>query len=101
MDANILGLGFLGAIGMYFSYISMNSPSIVNVSPVTPWGEQVGKTHAIQSMHGDASMSTELLRRKTIQTVGRLKPMFLKENRTQLGTATGAVETFMIRRKLE
>jgi len=63
---------------------------------ITPWGEQVGRTKYIQSKHGDASMATELARRRTVQRVGRLDPDKIKESRTSTGAATGAVETFFI-----
>jgi hypothetical protein len=41
-------------------------------------------------------MNTELIRRRVIQAVGRLDYSKLKETRTQMGSTTGAFETFML-----
>jgi hypothetical protein len=90
MDANILGIAFLVGLVTYFGY---NQP-IAKINPI--FNIQEGRTKFIQSIRGDASMRTELLRRQTIQQVGRIKPQYIKENFTQSGSTTGYLETFMI-----
>jgi hypothetical protein len=97
MNATVLGISFLAILSLYFGYVSWTKPKFtIPQNPITPWGESTGKTHHIQSKHGDASMMTELRRRQTIQQVGRLNKKKLKESRTQFGSTTGAVETFML-----
>jgi hypothetical protein len=93
MDLNTIGILALGALA-YYGYTTVNTIQPV-LNPTTPWGEQVGKTRSLQSK-GDASLATELVRRRTIQSVGRLNPQSLKETRTLTGSTTGALETFMI-----
>ena len=96
MDANILGLSFIGALCAYAGYVTYSTPKPEKPTIKFPWGLETGKTKQIQSMHGDASMVTELRRRQTIQQVGRLSKSKLKEGRTLLGSKTGAIETFML-----
>jgi hypothetical protein len=97
MNATVLGLSFLGILSLYIGYVSWTKPEVtIPQNPFTPWGEETGKTHHIQSKHGDASMRTELIRRQTVQQVGRLNRNKLKESRTQFGSTTGAMETFML-----
>ena len=93
MDLNTIGIIALGALA-YYGYSTWNTTQPV-LNTTTPWGEQVGKTRSLQSK-GDASLATELVRRKAIQSVGRLNPWKLKESRTSMGSTTGALETFMI-----
>lgn len=88
---NVLGVLFLGGVGAYFVYYS--PPSEKKDEPI--WNEQIGKTRSLQAK-GDASLNTELIRRRVIQSVGRLNPKKLKESKTQKGTSTGAIETFML-----
>ena len=97
MNATILGISFLGILSLYIGYVgwTKQEPTIPK-NPITPWGEDTGKTHHIQSKHGDASMMTELRRRQAIQQSGRLNKNKLKESRTQFGSSTGAMETFML-----
>lgn len=95
MDANLLGLSFLGVLTIYVGYIGLTT-SENKIQPITPWGEQTGKTHHIQSKNNDASMMTELKRRRAIQQVGRIGKYKLKESRTQFGSTTGALETYML-----
>lgn len=71
-------------------------PSRTLKTPITPWGQQIGRTRPIQSKTGDASMATERTRRKTIFTSNRMYPEKVKESRTSTGATTGAVETFGI-----
>lgn len=96
MDANILGLSFLGILALYAGYIGWSKKESLPINPITPWGEDTGKTHHIQSKNGDASMATELRRRQAIQQVGRIAKYNLKESRTQFGSTTGALETYML-----
>jgi len=97
MDATTLGISFLGILSLYVGYVSWTKPvKTIPKNPITPWGEDAGKTHHIQSKNGDASMMTELRRRQAIQQVGRLDKKKLKESRTQYGSTTGAMETFML-----
>ena len=89
----ILALGILIAYGFYLQYTpSQKRPQV----PSFLWNESTGKERSIQSMNGDASMSTELIRRRTIQQNGRLDKSKLKETVTQKGSKTGAIETFMM-----
>ena len=97
MDLNVIVLSIAGLIILYFGYTVWNQP--VYVIPSIPRllvPLETGKTHHIQSMRGDASMNTELRRRRVIQAVGRLDPSKLKESRTATGSTTGAIETYMI-----
>lgn len=89
MIADILGVLFLAGIGSYF--FSAKKP--LEFKPI--FNIQEGKTRSLQAK-GDASLHTELLRRRTIQRVGRLDYSKIKESRTQIGSTTGAIETFMI-----
>ena len=57
---------------------------------------QVGKTHHIQSMTKDASMFTEMNRRRAIQSSGRFQKNKLKETRTSTGSTSGSIETFFL-----
>lgn len=88
MIADILGVLFLAGIGSYF--LSGKSPELKPAFNI-----QEGKSRSLQAK-GDASLHTELLRRRTIQRVGRLDYSKIKESRTQFGSTTGAIETFMI-----
>lgn len=96
MDFNILGSFFLGSLALYAGYVIQNETTKTTKTPQFIWNEQVGRTRSLQTMHGDASMNTELIRRRAIQASGRLDYSKLKETRTQLGTTTGAFETFML-----
>jgi hypothetical protein len=97
MNATTLGISFLAILSVYIGYVGWTKPEItIPQNPITPWGENTGKTHHIQSKHGDASMMTELRRRQAIQQVGRLDKHKLKESRTQFGSTTGAMETLML-----
>jgi len=94
---DVLGLSFLGILGMYIGYSGWNHKTYVEPQrPAILWGEQVGRTRALQTMHGDASMATELIRRRTIQASGRLNKSEIRETQTLIGSTTGAIETFMI-----
>ena len=94
MDLNTLGIIALGALTYYIGYTSWNTPK-PDINPVIPWGEQAGKTRSLQSK-GDISLYIEKLRRRTIQSSGRIDKQKIKESRTLIGSTTGALETFMI-----
>jgi hypothetical protein len=97
MDLNTIAIGVLGVLFTYgFYYAWKSSQPVVQKTLITPWGEQVGRTRAIQSKTGDASMATERTRRKTIFTANRMYPEKVKESRTTTGSVTGAIETFFL-----
>jgi hypothetical protein len=96
MDANVLGLSFLGILTLYAGYIGWSNQEVQPINLITPWGEDTGKTHQSQSKTGDASMVTEFRRRLAIQQVGCKAKQNLKESRTQFGSTTGALETYML-----
>ena len=97
MDLNLFGLGLLSIPILYLAYLYFTLPKdIVPDKPRALWGEQVGRTRSIQSKTGDASMATELSRRRAIQQAGRLNKTKLKETRTSTGSSTGAFETFFL-----
>ena len=97
MDLNVLGISFLGLVVAYLGYQSYIAPSIpTNKHLQLPVPIENGKTHAIQSKTGDASMRTELLRRRAIRTIGIDKLCKIKETRTLLGSHTGAIETYFL-----
>jgi hypothetical protein len=89
---DFIGIAALGALTIYIGYVINKPEPIIATSP---WNEQIGKTRSLQAK-GDASMNTEMIRRRAIQAVGRLDYSKLKETRTQWGSATGALETFML-----
>ena len=97
MDLNTFGLLFLGSIVGYGTYQYWKAGiAAVPKTLKTPWGQQVGRTRPIQSKNGDASMATELSRRRAIQEASRSTPYKLKESRTTTGSATGVIETFLL-----
>ena len=91
MDLTIVGLLFLAGVTIYFT----NTTTKLQENLLIPWNEGVSKSRSLQAK-GDASMRTELLRRRAIQSSGRLNTKKIKETRTQLGSITGAIETFML-----
>lgn len=94
MDLNTLGIIALSALSLYIGYTVTNISETKYVqSPV--WNEQAGKSRSLQAK-GDASLMTEMIRRRVIQTAGRLDHLKIKESRTLIGSTTGAIETFMI-----
>ena len=54
--------------------------------------QDTGKTHYNQSKTGDASLFIQKVRRKAI----RSSDSPIKESHTQLGSTTGAVETYFV-----
>lgn len=97
MDLNTVSICLLSIPFIYVVYLYVTLPKeLVPEKPKFLWGEQVGKSKLIQSKNGDASMSTELTRRRTIQQAGRLDTSKLRESTHQKGTTTGAIETFFL-----
>ena len=100
MYLNWIGLGFVGIVGLYFGWQAFKFFTRVVPSAPTRTGllvaQDTGKSKHNQSKNGDASMNTELQRRRTVQMVGRSKPESIKETVYQKGSTTGAIETFFL-----
>jgi hypothetical protein len=90
MIADIFGVLVLFGIGTYMWRSVPENPSKQPIFNI-----QDGKQRSLQAK-GDAGLYIEKVRRRTIQQVGRLDPRKLRETRTQFGSATGVIETFMI-----
>ena len=101
MDLNTIFLSLFGLMFVYASYTAWTSPIPVTFNPIRNGllvAQDVGKSKQIQSKTGDASLHVEKVRRQTIKTVGTAKPLTIKESTYQLGSTTGAIETFLIGR---
>ena len=96
MDFNLVGISLLSLLGFYISYKGYNTYTEITTKPISPWNNQEGRTRDLQSLRGDASQYIELRRRQTIHQAGRLQPSKIKETKTQIGSTTGALETFML-----
>lgn len=97
MDLNTISVGLLSMPLLYLLYLYFTLPvTLVPEKPRFLWGEQVGKSKFIQSKNGDASMATEMTRRRAIQMVGQQSPSKIKETRTSSGSGTGAIESFFL-----
>ena len=94
MDLNTLGIIALSALSIYVGYTVSNT-SQNKIEIPTIWNEQTGKSRSLQAK-GDASLMTEMIRRRVIQSAGRIDKLKIKESRTLFGSTTGAIETFMI-----
>lgn len=94
MYLNLIGLGLISIFFAYLGYYAWR-PLPIEIDPVR-YGllvaQDTGKTKQVVSKTGDVSMQTELRRRRTIQTIGRVTHKF----RANLGSVSGAVETYMI-----
>ena len=98
MDINTIFLIGGASFFIYLIYASLK-PKHTSFIPQRSGllvAQDTGKTKVNQSKTGDASLAIERVRRQTIQSVGRVNKRGIKETRTQLGSSTGAVETFMI-----
>ena len=95
---NTISLTLFGVLLLYGAYTCwLNYPKVIpQTQPITPWGQQVGRTRPIQSKNGDASMVTELNRRRAIQGIGCKEPKKIRESRTSSGSSTGAMEAFFL-----
>jgi len=99
MYLNWIGLGLISFVVVYLTYQVWNNTSPPEFNPIRSGllvAQDVGKTKQIQSKTGDASMATELNRRRAIYTFGYEKPCYIKETKHQKGSTTGALETFFI-----
>ena len=98
MYLNLIGLGLVSVFVAYFVYSAWQPASKV-LNPIRSGllvAQDTGKSKQIQSKTGDASMRTELNRRRAIQTVGLAKPKTIRESTYQTGSTTGALETFFL-----
>jgi hypothetical protein len=89
MDLNVLGILFLSGLA-YYTY------TIPKKEEIIPWNIQDNKSRSFVNKNKDASLYTELKRRQAIQTVGRLEFSKIKETKTQKGSTTGYLESFII-----
>jgi len=91
MIGNLLGLTAIGLLIAYFSFTTSIHDKVQEI----PWNEETGKSKTIQSKTNDMSLYIELKKRKTINSAGKLNLSKIKENRTQKGFSTGALECMM------
>jgi hypothetical protein len=99
MYLNWIGLGLISFVVAYLTYQVWNNTSPPEFNPIRSGllvAQDVGKTKQIQSKTGDASMVTELNRRRAIQTIGQFNDSSIKESTHQKGSTTGAIETFFL-----
>jgi len=97
MSLNTIGIVFISVLTIYFSYVSFNTKVIQTPSlPYSLVPQQVGKQKQIQSKHGDASMYTELNRRKAIIYGMSGKRNEIKETKTSIGSTNGSLEAFFL-----
>jgi hypothetical protein len=88
MLANLFGVLFLVGVG---SYMWRSVPP----KPFVPlFNIQDGKQRSLQAK-GDAGLYIEKVRRRAIKTAGSQDPQKLRETPTQMGSATGVLETFL------
>jgi hypothetical protein len=95
MDLNTIFLSLFGLMFIYAGYTAWTTPTPATFNPVRSGllvAQDTGKSKQIQSKTGDASLSIERVRRRAIQTHGRLHKSRIRETRTQIGSATGAIE---------
>lgn len=95
MDINTI---VITIVGLFMSYIVYNSlPTPTPLRPTNfPWNQSTGKERSFVNKQGDASLYIEGQRRRAIQGSGRLNPSGIKESTYQVGSTTGALETFLI-----
>ena len=100
MDINVLSIGILGLGIAYMGYQMYTTPKIFIEKQPDRSGllvaQDTSNSKQIQSKTGDASLTTERIRRKAIQGHGTLHKSRIRETRTQTGSTTGAIETFFI-----
>ena len=90
MILNIVGILVLGGL-VYYAVSGTQSTSVSSFV-----SQNVSRSRFFVNKNKDSSMYTELLRRQAIQRVGRLKPETIKETKTQAGSLTGYLETFIV-----
>jgi hypothetical protein len=99
MNLNIIGISAISIIFLFLGYFvwDSSSPTLIPSVPGFLVAVDTRKTsHYIQSKTGDASMKTELTRRRAIQAAGRLDYSKIKETRTSSGSTNGVLETFFL-----
>lgn len=88
----MLVIGFASFFG-YLIYSSLQpKPSFIPQRSGLLVAQDTGKTHYNQSKTGDASLFIQKVRRKAI----RGSNSTVKETHTQLGSTTGAIETYFV-----
>lgn len=94
MDINTMSVIGFTAFMSYIVYSSLKP----KLSPFAPQrtgllvAQDTGKSKINQSKTGDASLFIQKVRRKVIRTSGTP----VKETHTQLGSTTGAIETYFV-----
>ena len=97
MSLNTIGLVFISVLTIYLSYVSFNAKDIQTPSlPYSLVPQQVGKQKQIQSKHGDASMYTEMNRRRAIIYGMSGKRNEIRETKTSIGSTNGSLEAFFL-----
>lgn len=97
MSLNTIGIVFISLIVLYLSYITFNRQTLTTPGlPSLLVPQQVGKQKLIQSKNGDASMHTELNRRKAIIYASSGNYHKIKETRTSKGSTNGSLEAFFL-----
>lgn len=91
MIGNLLGLSAIGLLIAYFSFTTSIHDKVQEI----PWNQETGKSKNIQSKTHDMSLYIESTKRKVINSAGKLNLKKIKENRTQKGFSTGALECMM------
>lgn len=86
---------------LVYKSLQVSTPKFIPVRTGLLVAQDTGKTKHIQSKTGDASLAIQENRRLTIYRAGKANTRKIKETRTQLGSTTGAIETFMISRICE
>jgi hypothetical protein len=92
MDLNTIGLSLIGSVALYIGYKYQQFTKTQTITPKLLVSESVGKSRSLPAKTGHASMSTELQRRRVIQTIGIERPKF----NANLGSVSGAIETYFI-----
>jgi hypothetical protein len=95
MDLNTLGISLIGSLVLYigYQYQQFSKSNIIPTAlPKLLISQSTGKQRSLVAKTGHASMSTELQRRRVIQTIGVLTNKF----DAKLGSVSGAIETYFI-----
>jgi len=99
MDLNTFFISLFGVMFVYAGYTAWITPIPTQINHIRNGllvAQDTGKSKQIQSKTGDISLHVEKLRRQIIKSVGGIKPLSIKESTYQLGSTTGAIETFLI-----
>jgi len=101
MDLNTIFLSMFGFMFVYVGYTAWTNPILIAFNPIRNGllvAQDSGKSKQIQSKTGDTSLHIEKTRRQAIKTAGSANILSIKESVHQLGSTTGAIETFLIGR---